>query len=203
MTQYDTKLKSLLEKLVPTWQSLEQTWNRHDLEQASLSHWTSFVSDQILLHDKVMIEHLTLPDMIDLSILQSSLQRHQQRHTELQTQLRHDQTQVVTLTSQITDLNRLLETKKSQSDQIDSQLQHHSDEQFQVITQQLQSTQQEKKIFIDNLDLTKVWDMVYQLSTKLQSSDIQSSINNNQEDVSIIGLRSVIQLCIDFGKDAK
>lgn len=66
MTQYDIKLKTLLDRLIPLWSHIQIQWERYKQDNTAISHRSSFVSEQELLQGKIIIEHLALPERLDM-----------------------------------------------------------------------------------------------------------------------------------------
>ncbi len=144
MTQYDMKLQTLLDRLIPLWSHIQIQWERYGQDTNSISHRSSFVSEQELLQGKIIIEHLALPERLDISPLREAILSYQQRHTELQTTLRSVQGQEQSLQTTLSSLRQQLSTKTKESDDIQVQLDRYSDSLFQEVTNTLQAKQDQR-----------------------------------------------------------
>jgi len=144
MTQYDMKLQPLLDRLIPLWSHIQTQWERYGQDTTAISHRSSFVSEQELLQGKIIIEHLALPQRLDISPLRDAIVAYQQRHTELQTTLRSAQVQEQSLQTALSSLRQQLSTKTKESDDIQVQFDRYSDSLFQEVTNTLQAKQNQR-----------------------------------------------------------
>lgn len=163
MSQYDMKLQTLLDRLIPLWAHIQTQWERYEQDITAISHRSSFVSEQELLQGKIIIEHLALPERLDISLLRDAIVTYQQRHTELQTTLRSYQSQHQSLQTSLSSLRQQLSTKTKESDDIQGQLDRYSDRLFQEVTNTLQSKQSQRSQYISSLDLSQEFAIVQKL----------------------------------------
>lgn len=234
MTQYDMKLKPLLDRLIILWSQLQIQWERYKQDTTAISHRSSFVSEQELLQGKIIIEHLALPERLDISPLREAILSYQQRHTELQTTLRSVQGQEQSLQIALSSLRQQLSTKTKESDDIQVQLDRYSDSLFQEVTNTLQAKQNQRWEYINSIDLSQEFTTVQKLWHEAKTQELRDiftslrgegtttwqsttqdldwfvprndsllGIPSNESSFTLIELRSIIQACIVFGKDAK
>ena len=119
-------------------------WERYGQDTTAISYRSSFVSEQELLQGKIIIEHLALPERLDISPLRDAIVSYQQRHTELQTTLRSTQGQEQSLQTALSSLRHQLSAKTKESDDIQVQLDRYSDSLFQEVTNILQTKQDQR-----------------------------------------------------------
>jgi chromosome segregation ATPase len=173
MTQYDMKLQILLDPLIPLWSHIQIQWERYEQETTAISHRSSFVSEQELLQGKIIIEHLALPERLDISPLRDAIVSYQQRHTELQTTLRSVQGQQQSLQTALSSLRQQLSTKTKESDDIQVQLDRYSDGLFQEVTIKLQDKQIQRSEYINSIDLSQEFATIQNLSQEAKTQQLR------------------------------
>lgn len=203
VTQYDMKLQPLLDRLILLWSQLQIQWERYQQDPITISHRSSFVSEQVLLQGKIVIENLTLPERLDISPLRDAILSYQQRHTELHTTLRSLQSQHQSSQTMLSNLKQQLVTKTKESDDIQDQLDRYSDGLFQEVTTQLQTKQDQRSEYIRSVIVVEEFRIIEELLKEAKTEELKKALLSNDERKSLIELRDIIQACIAFGKDAK
>ncbi len=205
MTQYDMKLQTLLDRLISLWSHIQTQWERYGQDTTTISHRSSFVSEQELLQGKIIIEHLALPDRLDISSLRDAIVSYQQRHTELQTTLRSVQGQEQSLQTTLSSLRQQLSTKTKESDDIQVQLERYSDSLFQEVIATLQSKQIQRWEYLNSISLQEEFRILQKFSEEVKTQELKDVfvVWQEGEQKTLTELRAIIQACIVFGKDAK
>lgn len=173
MTQYDMKLQPLLDRLISLWSQLQIQWERYKQDATAISHRSSFVSEQQLLQGKIIIEHLALPERLDISPLKDAIVSYQQRHTELQTTLRSVQGQEQSLQTTLISLRQQLSTKTKESDDIQVQLDRYSDGLFQEVTITLQAKQDQRSEYLNSISLQEEFKIVQKFSEEVKTQELK------------------------------